>query len=156
MTDPSSGGHYAPAIATYFEAQSAALTSSSPPPSSNILCRPRSIRIASVGIIAAYVDILIQAPGSFEFAYANTYGIDVLSQTEAENIDAAFRAPGGCVDLVRACRDAIDEFDPEGRGNQPGTFGPCYAAFVECQNTTGDPAERAGVSLPYPQVSSPL
>lgn len=150
LTNMSSGGHYVPAIATHFEAQSAAIASSPSHPSANLLCRPRPIRIASIGIIAAYVDILLQAPGSFQFAYANTYGVDLLTQAEATIRATAFHAPGGCADSVLDCRAAIDEFDPEGYGNQPAIIPPCYTAFLVCNATAGDAAAESGVSPSVP------
>ncbi|KAH6689015.1 carboxypeptidase S1 [Plectosphaerella plurivora] len=139
------GGHYVPAIATHFEAQSATIASSPSPPLANLLCRPRPIRIASVGIISAFVDILLQAPGTLEFAHTNTYGRELLTEAQADARGAAFNAPGSCADQILACRAAIDEFDPEGYGNQPAIIAPCYTAVVVCAGAVGDPAVEAGV-----------
>lgn len=139
------GGHYAAAIAHHFEQQSDALGPSPPPLFANALRGPRPIRIASLGIIAAFIDILAQAAGSFAYAYNNTYGIEIFSKADADAIEAKFNEPGGCVGLVNACRALLDDLDPEGRGDAPAVILSCAGAARLCSDVTDPKFYETGV-----------
>ncbi|KAM0283417.1 hypothetical protein ACHAQH_002541 [Verticillium albo-atrum] len=125
------GGHYAPAIATYFEAQSRLAAAGTLPPDARICSRAKSIRIATVGIIAPFIDIVGQFV-DLEFALNNTYGIEIFDQATAQDLVEQAEAPGGCFDQIDDCRNIADRLDPEGWGNAPEVHLVCRNAFLAC------------------------
>ncbi|KAG7121410.1 Carboxypeptidase S1 A like protein [Verticillium longisporum] len=125
------GGHYVPAIATYFEAQSKLAAAGKLPPNPRICSRAKSIRIATAGIIAPFIDIVGQF-ADLEFALNNTYGIEIFDPVTVEDLVEQAEAPGGCFDLIDDCRNITNRLDPEGWGNAPEVYPVCNNAFFTC------------------------
>ncbi|CRK20794.1 hypothetical protein BN1723_012154 [Verticillium longisporum] len=127
------GGHYVPAIATYFEAQSKLAAAGKLPPNPRICSRAKSIRIATAGIIAPFIDIVGQF-ADLEFALNNTYGIEIFDPVTVEDLVEQAEAPGGCFDLIDDCRNITNRLDPEGWGNAPEGWGNAPEVYPVCNN----------------------
>ncbi|KAF3352297.1 Zinc finger protein GLI3 [Verticillium dahliae VDG1] len=137
------GGHYVPAIATYFEARSKLATTGKLPPNPRICSRAKSIRIATVGIIAPFIDIVGQF-ADLEFALNNTYGIEIFDPATVDDLVEQAEAPGGCFDLIDDCRNITNRLDPEGWGNAPEVYPVCNNAFFSCYQLIESRYEATG------------
>ncbi|KAM0335619.1 hypothetical protein ACHAQA_000667 [Verticillium albo-atrum] len=137
------GGHWVPGIATHFEAQSTLAAAGALPPSARICSRARPIRISTVGIIAPVIDIAIQNT-ALEYAFNNTYGIEIFNKETVERMREESNATGGCLDKIEACRIAATSLDPEGWGNIPEVHDTCFNAFLTCYAVTEGPYEAQG------------
>ncbi|ROT43715.1 alpha/beta-hydrolase [Sodiomyces alkalinus F11] len=140
------GGHWAPAIASHFNTQSDSLASSNPVSPTERLCprpRPRPIRVATLGLIAPFIDVLVQN-SALTYAYNNTYEIEIFDQDTVANITATFNAEGGCRNLTEACRATVAAQDPDGWGNAPAAWEICAFAFQTCYALTELPYSAQG------------
>jgi carboxypeptidase D len=72
------------------------------------------IHIDTVGMINGLVDFLIQAPTFLEYAYNNTYGVQVISDAEYK---AAFQFIPTCTGLLQQCVAIAEANDPGDLGN---------------------------------------
>ncbi|KAL2760470.1 hypothetical protein ACRALDRAFT_1078824 [Sodiomyces alcalophilus JCM 7366] len=138
------GGHWAPAIASHFNTKSARLASPDPaPPSDRLRPSPRPIRVATVGMIAPFVDVLIQN-SALTYAYNNTYDMEIFDKDTVDGIMAQFNAEGGCRDLAESCRAIVAAQDPDGWGNAPAAWELCAFAFQTCYALTEVPYASRG------------
>ncbi len=127
LTPTSSGGFYAPSIATQ-------------------LLKQNKIGVSSVGIINGIIDLLIQTPAYPQFAVNNTYGIKAI--TDAQGADAldAFYRPGGGRDQTIACKALQAQYDPNNYGKNVTVNDICNQAIFY---------GLAFVYGPYEQYSNP-
>jgi carboxypeptidase C (cathepsin A) len=120
------GGKYGPVFASYFEDQNEAIASGA-------LSRTTTlpIRVQSVGIMNGIMDDLIQNYYYPEFAYNNTYGIDIISQTQQLNALNDYKS--ACVPAINACRTAAvtDSNGEDERANEL-----CRTAQTVCNDLT--------------------
>ena len=94
--------------------------------------KAKAISLGTVGIQNGCVDALADAPFYPEFAYNNTFGIEVLSREIYEEAKANFTKPGGCADLIKACRAAGDAGDPLETGTNSTVNEICAVATGYC------------------------
>ncbi|EGP88989.1 uncharacterized protein MYCGRDRAFT_11643, partial [Zymoseptoria tritici IPO323] len=93
------GGKYGPVFASYFEEQNDAIASGTLSSATTL-----PIRVQSVGIMNGIVDDLIQDYYYPLFAFNNTYGVDIISQTQ--QLNALNDYNNDCVPAINACRMA--------------------------------------------------
>lgn len=94
--------------------------------------REHAIGISTVGIINGFIDLLVQGPFYPQFAVNNTLGIQAYPPAVAEAAMTNFTKPGGCRDLVVACRQAAATGDPNNFANNPDVLSVCQAASLYC------------------------
>jgi len=101
------GGYFAPAIFAHFARQNDRIANGT-------LSDPNAkpLTLGAIGLQNACIDA--EAQGSFypEFAYNNTYGIQAYSKDIYEQASHNFTRPGGCLDMIHACRAAGALGDP--------------------------------------------
>jgi Serine carboxypeptidase len=85
-----------------------------------------------VGITNGCIDALAQGSAYPEFAFNNTYGIQAIPQDIYEAAKLNFTKPGGCVDLINACRDAAAVGDPLEYGSNATVNQICVEATEYC------------------------
>ncbi|KAF2452565.1 Alpha/Beta hydrolase protein [Lineolata rhizophorae] len=122
------GGIYGPVFATLFEDMNDRRASGALGPSNSTL----EIRLASLGLVNAWLDDLTQLPHLPTFAHNNTYGIEIIGLTTMLNALTAYNSDGGCRDSVIACRSALMIEDPEGEGDVDRVNDLCSGAYSEC------------------------
>lgn len=125
------GGKYGPVFATFFEEQNVAIANGQLPSNSTL-----PIKLQSLGIMNGLVDDLIQDYYFPYFAYNNTYGIEVISQTD--QINAINLYTNLCEPAIQRCRSANQ--DIYGDNEQANEL--CKAAQWTCNNLTSIAAAR--------------
>ncbi|KAK4219979.1 putative carboxypeptidase [Rhypophila decipiens] len=135
------GGRYGPVFFDTWEAQNVQYQTND---------SVRQIHLTALGIVNGCVDDLIQAPYYTEMMVNNTYGIKMLSATEAQYYNGTFSQQNGCRDLIKECRDLNSRLDPDNHGNIPDVNQACSAASQAClslvepyMNTGRDPWDIA-------------
>jgi hypothetical protein len=78
------------------------------------------------------VDSLSQAASFPEYAYNNTYGVEVISQDVYEAAKRNMTEPGGCLDTINQCRAEATLSDPQGLGTNDTVNQICVAATAIC------------------------
>jgi hypothetical protein len=63
------------------------------------------------------VDTLLQAPYLPQFAYNNTYGLSLISESGYNQVLNDIVGHNGCQDLIRQCRAIAAEKDPDFTSN---------------------------------------
>ncbi|KAF2434568.1 alpha/beta-hydrolase [Tothia fuscella] len=126
------GGLYGPVFADLFEEQNDLRKNSSLLASNSL-----DIRIVSLGIINGAVDAKIQVPYYAKFAANNTYNIQAIDSKTMKKSIATMKAPGGCLEMLDACRTLMATQDPEAEGDVAAVNGPCAAASNACQSLAG-------------------
>jgi carboxypeptidase C (cathepsin A) len=134
-------GHYNPVYADYFEQQNELIASDSYNGSAIAL------HIDTVGLVNACIDIDTQIDYYPEFAYNNTYSLQLINETQYES---ALAASPQCKNLTAACRALADSKDPGGLGYQGDVNKACLGAFLYCFSNLHDDFDKSGVG------SSPL
>lgn len=82
-----------------------------------------------------------------EYAYNNTYGIQVINQTQYES---SIAASPQCKNMTATCRTLAAAKDPNSIGNVPEVNKACKGAFDFCFKTMQNPYAQTGVSLTIP------
>ena len=121
------GGKYGPVFAKFFEQQNQARRNGSLANSTSL-----EIRLETLGIINGLIDDLIQDPYFPRFAYANSYGIETISQSD--EINALTEFTNDCVYQIQNCRALMSTTDPEGYGDVDSTNDVCNEAQIACNN----------------------
>lgn len=139
------GGKFGPVFASYFEQQNDAIVNGQLPSNDTL-----QIKLQSVGILNGLIDDLIQDRYYPEFAYNNTYDIDIISQTD--QLNALSNYTYQCTPAIKACRDATtDEYGDDQKANQL-----CESAQYTCNNLTAMAGQRGYYSYDIRQkVPSP-
>ncbi|CAK4030667.1 Carboxypeptidase S1 A [Lecanosticta acicola] len=117
------GGKFGPVFASYFDQQNDAITSGQLSSNSTL-----QIKLQSVGILNGLVDDLIQDRYYADFGYNNTYGVDILSQTD--ELNALTNFTNQCTPAIQACRAAST--DPYGDNEQANSL--CETAQYSCNS----------------------
>ena len=132
------GGHYGPSFASFFTEQNRKIADGT------ISGSAVALHLDTVGIVNGCIDILTQMPGYAQMAYNNTYGIQVISETEYNAAVSSFPA---CRARVNACQALADSKDPTGLGNDEEVNKACSDAYNYCMGPTKPDIESRGVSL---------
>lgn len=119
------GGHYGPTFADYFETQSQHIADGSIDKSAIPL------RLETIGLVNACIDMMTQMPSYTEMAYNNTYGIQFINETQYQAYQNRWPA---CSQKIEACR-SLAERDPEGMGAITEVNQACSNAFTYCFGT---------------------
>lgn len=140
------GGYFAPAVFAHFERQNDRIVDGT-------LGDPNAkpLRLGTIGLQNACIDA--EAQGGFypEFAYNNTYGIPAIPRDIYEQASHNFTKPGGCRDMIHACRTAGALGDPLETGLNTTVNDICAAASTYCFNVVqGAYTTYSRVSLPLP------
>lgn len=94
----------------------------------------KKFHLGTLGITNGCIDSKIQVMAYPEFAYNNTYGIQVISKEVYEVAMKNITKEGGCYDLIDQCRALQTEKDPEQLGNDIEVNTACVAATELCFN----------------------
>lgn len=133
------GGHYGPSFAAFFTEQNRKIADGT------ISNNAVTLHLDTVGIVNGCVDLLTQMPGYSQMAYNNTYGIQIINETEFNAVISNFPA---CRTRVYACQSLADSKDPNGLGNNEEVNRACVDAYNYCMTTTKPDFESRGVSRP--------
>ncbi|KAK3339794.1 Alpha/Beta hydrolase protein [Lasiosphaeria hispida] len=121
------GGYFAPAIFAHFEHQNDRIANTTLGDAS-----AKPLKLGTVGLQNACIDA--EAQGGFypEFAYNNTYGIQAISKEIYDEARNNFTKPGGCLDLIHACRAVGTVSDPLETGLNTTVNEACATAALYC------------------------
>lgn len=143
------GGRYGPVFAEYFQEQNLRRSNGSLSRNTTL-----EIQLESLGIVNGLVDELIQAETYPYYAFNNTYGIQVISQTDQLNGISSYSGSQGCEQLTLACRTAVNVTDPEGEGDVDSTNSLCQSALRACTSLM-EPYAAANYSVYDIRVKDP-
>jgi carboxypeptidase C (cathepsin A) len=101
------GGHYGPGFFHFFEQQNEKIEKGDPDEKN-----AHYIHLDTLGIVNGLVDMVIQGEAWIEYAYNNSYGIQVFNESLYASLMDNWRRPGGCKDQYIACQAALRERDP--------------------------------------------
>lgn len=137
------GGYFAPAIFAHFERQNDRIADGTLGDS-----KAKKLELGTIGLQNACIDADVQ--GSFypEFAYNNTYGIQAIPKEIYEQAAHNVTKPGGCRDMIQACRAAGTLGDPLETGLNTTVNEICVAASDFCFNVV------QGALTTYSKVST--
>lgn len=135
------GGKYGPAFASLWDKQNARRANGT------LLMSTIPIKLASLGIVNGCVDDLIQAPFYPVMAVDNTYGLTAINPTRARLANASFYAPGGCQDLIKQCRTAVDTQDTSNLEDVASANKKCSSAYSSCSSNVMEPYFDSGRSI---------
>lgn len=102
------------------------------------------LHIDVIGLVNACIDNSVQTPLYPVFAYNNTYGLQVINNTEYQD---ALAAVPQCLYLTDACRCLANELDPEGWGNNKRVNQACETAYNFCFGPILQPFNSKGVRI---------
>ncbi|KAB5572158.1 Alpha/Beta hydrolase protein [Coniochaeta sp. 2T2.1] len=120
-------GFFAPAIFAHFQRQNEKIASGTLPDS-----KSKPLQLGAIGINNGCIDAVSQGPAYPEFAYNNTYGIQVISKEVYDEAKHNMTKPGGCLDTVDMCRALANAGDPQGLGTNQTVNQVCQAATLLC------------------------
>jgi carboxypeptidase C (cathepsin A) len=138
-------GHYNPVYADYFEQQNDCIADGSDEGSAV------ELHVDTVGLVNACIDIDTQITYYPEFAYNNTYGLQLINETQYET---ALAASSQCKNMSATCRALADAKDPNGIGNQPDVNEACVGAYMYCFANMHDEFPATTVSIMLPRVNA--
>ena len=84
-----------------------------------------------------------------DWAYNNTYGVEVIPAAAYKNITAALPE---CRTKLANCRKIANELDPDENGRNSEVNAVCTEAYGFCFGATQTPYLETGVSIPEPLV----
>ncbi|OIW27065.1 alpha/beta-hydrolase [Coniochaeta ligniaria NRRL 30616] len=126
------GGHYGPTFADFFASQSRSITKRG---TENAAI---PLTLDTVGIVNGCIDILTQMPLYPKMAYNNTYGVQVINETE---YNAAVNSFPTCRKMVESCRSLADAQDPLATGTIAVVNKACGDAYSWCFQNVAAPLE---------------
>lgn len=91
-----------------------------------------TINLNTLGMMNDCFDLLYQTPSYADILYNNTYDLQVINQTVYDEAINSFTEPGGCRDLILACRTAAAQGDPLNLGNNATVNSACINATAYC------------------------
>ncbi|KAB5582867.1 Alpha/Beta hydrolase protein [Coniochaeta sp. 2T2.1] len=125
------GGHYGPTFADHFLSQSSKSTN-----------RDKNeaipLTLDTVGIVNGCIDMLTQMPFYPEMAYNNSYGVQVINETE---YNTAVNNLPACRKMVEQCRSLGDNKDPLATGTDAEVNKACSDAYNWCFKNVAAPME---------------
>ncbi|KFH42341.1 Carboxypeptidase S1 A-like protein [Hapsidospora chrysogenum ATCC 11550] len=124
------GGFYGPAFFSYFADQNKLIQDGKHP-----VPNARALKLGTLGLLDACIDVKAMARGYPEFAYNNTFGIEVYPEEVYNEVMELIEAPEeGCVALIDGCRSLAEEGDPQSFGLNETVNAACLAATDVCFN----------------------
>ncbi|KAK8045341.1 serine carboxypeptidase [Apiospora rasikravindrae] len=139
------GGKYGPVFASKWEEMNDKLLTNGT--ESNMTAPGLDIHLTSLGIVNGCVDDLIQAPYYPVMANSNSYGFQALSPIRAQMANASFYVHGGCRDLIKQCRTAVNVSDPNNTGAVASVNDLCSRAYTTCTDQVMLPYADSGRSV---------
>ena len=130
------GGHYGPTFSDFFLRQNKEMAGR------GINGAAIPLRLDTVGIVNGCIDILTQMPSYPRMAHNNTYGVQIINETEYAAAISSFPA---CRQRVDECRALADERDPLEFGNVAEVNRACKGAFDYCFKTMWTGVQNRGV-----------
>jgi carboxypeptidase C (cathepsin A) len=124
------GGRYGPSFTAYFQEQNEKIANGTIATNGETYF----IHLDTLGIINGCIDLLTQELSFPEFAYNNTYGIQVINETVYNKAVDDWGRPGGCKDLILTCQTLAKEGDPLEFGNNDTVNAACRDASQFCSN----------------------
>lgn len=124
------GGFWVPETAVQISKHLKNLTDSHP-------LKAKNLKVDAIGITNGCVDFEYSMEGYLDFANNNTYGVKFLPQDLYEDAHNNVTKPGGCLDLIRQCRQASKVGDPGFSGNNATVNELCEDSFVYCESIIG-------------------
>ncbi|KAF2637301.1 alpha/beta-hydrolase [Massarina eburnea CBS 473.64] len=123
-------GHYGPAFAEYFETRAEAIEKNITATNiTGISTEDIPLHLDTVGFINPCIDIDTQMPFYPEFAFNNTYDIQLISEA---NYAYAISSAPKCKEMSTICKTLADAKDPEGLGNVAEVNKACFSAYDFC------------------------
>ncbi|KAF7590878.1 hypothetical protein BBP40_002292 [Aspergillus hancockii] len=122
------GGRYGPSYAAYFLDQNEKIGKGE-------VCQVSSasqIEIETLSIHNGCSDVVAQGALYPEFAYNNTYGIQVINRDQYETAKHNLTKPGGCLDMAMECQEIAKKLDPLNSGDNAEVNTMCLAADMYC------------------------
>lgn len=101
------------------------------------------LHIDTVGLVNACIDIDTQIDFYPKYAYNNTYGLQIINETQYESALAALPQ---CKNMTATCRALADTKDPAGFGNDTDVNEACLGAYLYCFSKLHDDFYKSGVS----------
>ena len=139
------GGFYGPAFFSYFADQNRLIEDGKHPVSN-----AKALKLGTLGLLDACIDVKAMAKGYPEFAYNNTFGIEAYPEEVYNEVMGLIEAPEeGCVALIDGCRSLAEEGDPQSFGLNETVNAACLAATDVCFNKV------QGALQAYSDVSVP-
>lgn len=86
----------------------------------------------TLGVSNGCIDSLYTSTSYAEMAYNNTYGVEFISKETYDQANYNYTVPGGCRDLIIACREIGSEGDPESTGLNATVNEVCAEATLSC------------------------
>lgn len=126
------GGHYGPSFAELFEKQNVLFEKQNGLFKSKEDIPTKPLHLDTLGIVNGCVDILAQMPAYPNMAYNNTYGLQIINETEFESATKAFPQ---CQNLTLTCRSLLVTDDPNSTGNNSAVNKACNEAYTYCFDT---------------------
>lgn len=127
LTSPQYSGFMVPATFAYFQRQNEKIlngTSTDP--------KAIAFQLGTVGMNNGCTDTLSQAASYPEFAYNNTYGVQLYSKEVYDVAKANLTAPGGCFESINKCRTESALGDPNGLGTNDTVNSYCALSTQIC------------------------
>ncbi len=124
------GGHWGPTFYRYFMAENDKIRNGSQP--------GVALDMQSLGIVSGYIDAAVQTPYYARYAANNTYGIKTVDDSVLGEMNSALP---NCLELVRACRDAVRD-SPAGKEI-------CASGTVACRDNVELLWDYASAFNPY-------
>jgi Serine carboxypeptidase len=123
------GGRFGPSYVAYFEAQNENLRENK---TRGRVSSASQINVKTLNIHNGCSDLFTQGAFYPEFAYNNTYNLQVINEQQYEEAKNNLTKPGGCFDLVSQCQELAQELDPHNLGNNAEVNTACLTADEYC------------------------
>lgn len=124
------GGLYGPAFFSHFHQQNDLIRSGEVEPQ---FANATVLNLQTLGLADACVDGRAMALGSAQFAYNNTYGLQIFPDEVYAAVTEGITAPEtGCYALIDQRRALAEEGDPEGFGRNATVNSACSVATEHC------------------------
>jgi Serine carboxypeptidase len=120
------GGYYGPTYIAYFQEQlklSSAARGKSP---------ISDLTFDTLGITNGCIDMMFQAPSYPQMAVNNTYALEAIPPSVAEEAATNHTKSGGCRDLIQQCRALGEQGDPQQLGSNATVNEACAGATQFC------------------------
>lgn len=111
-------------------------------------CEAVHLNLDTLGVTNGCLDTKYEAPMYLQFANNNSYGIKTIPDDVFREASHSVTKPGGCYDLIDACREAQVLGDPYDLGTNSTVNEICAAATEFCWAfVQGAYVEYSGVSI---------
>jgi hypothetical protein len=105
-----------------------------------------TLPLDTLGIENGCIDGVSQARGWLDYAYNNTYGLQIINETVHDSLIQKVMAPGGCIPMMQQCRQIASIGDPNFTGNNQTVNEICGGIYQSCASLFALPEIVAGRS----------